>query len=340
MPDHPKALLGTCFHAVVEAAASGRLSAKNEELTAVTTRDLFDQIATAVYGRAHPLLRAKYQSVGVLPYYYLFRERAVLMARRVADGRRPPSAPATSAGRAAPPLALVETALTSRDGLLSGRPDYVDLQAREIVDYKTGAAADDATIMSPAEARQLRLYVHLALENAFSVSRGVIVRPGGRRVEAAVTKTEADAEGRQAREVLEHFNQLAGRTFEVIAEPSAEACKFCPCVPFCDTFWRVATSAWLEECGAHVEGRITAITESQVQKIRVLTFHLDVTRGTVDAQRAFIEQVPEPWITIGGNPPPKTGELLRVVYGHANLPSAAPVIRVNRTLTSIWTVSN
>jgi hypothetical protein len=138
--------------------------------------------------------------------------------------------------------------------------------------------------------------------------------------------------------VLQQFNRTAGRSFDAIAEPSAETCTFCPCVPFCEGFWRLATSAWLEECGAHVEGRIAAITESQVQGIRVFTFHLDVTRGTVNAERAFVEQVPESWLTTGGSRPPKTGELLRIVHGRATLLAAAPVIHVDRTLTSLWTV--
>jgi hypothetical protein len=222
--------------------------------------------------------------------------------------------------------------------LLYGRPDYVDLQAREVVDYKTGATADDAAVLSPAEARQLRLYVHLALENELSVERAVVVRSGGRRAETDVTRAQADAEGRQAREVLEQFNRTAGRSFDAIAEPSAEACTFCSCVPFCSPFWRAATPVWLEQCGAHVEGRITAITESLPQGIRVLTFHLDVMRGTVDAEKVFVEQVPESWTTIGGCPPPEIGELVRIVHGRATLAASSAVIHVDRTLTSVWTV--
>lgn len=98
----------------------------------------------------------------------------------------------------APPRRLIETTLTSSDGLLIARPDYVDLQAQEIVDYKTGASLDDAAAMSAAEVRQLNLYVHLALENDLAVSRGVIVRPDGRRAVAEVTKAEANAEGQRA----------------------------------------------------------------------------------------------------------------------------------------------
>ena len=69
-------------------------------LTGVAARDMFDQLATSAYGRAHPLVRVKYESAEVLPYYYLFRERAVLMARRAAEGTRPSPTPcAVPAGR-------------------------------------------------------------------------------------------------------------------------------------------------------------------------------------------------------------------------------------------------
>jgi hypothetical protein len=94
----------------------------------------------------------------------------------------------------------------------------------------------------------------------------------------------------------------------------------------------------LEHCGTHVEGRITAITESQVQGNPVLTFHLDVSRGTVDAQQAFVEQVPESWTTVGGGGRPKIADVLRIVHGRATLPATAPIIHVDRTLTSLWTL--
>jgi RecB family exonuclease len=339
LPEHPKALLGTCFHSVVEAAATGRLTSETEEQTGVAARDMFDQAASVAYARAHPLVRVKYQSIESLPHYYLFRERAALMARRVAQSRRSPSSTPAPASQAPTSRALVETTLTSLDGLLFGRPDYVDVQASEILDYKTGASADDAGAMSPSEGRQIRLYVHLALENGLSVSRGVIVRPGGRRAETEVTKSQADGEGRQARELLEQFNQAAGRSFEGVADPSAETCKFCSCIPFCEAFWRAAAPSWLDDCGTHIEGRISGITESRIQGIPVLTLDLEITRGTVDGASGFVEQLPESWITIGGQARPAVGEVLRVVHGRTVSPGAPPVvIRVDRALTSVWTV--
>ena len=162
LPDHPKALLGTSFHAVVEAAALGRFPEENDEAIGAVARDMFDQVTGSAYGRAHELLRVKYRSAEALPYYYLFRERAALAAVGVAAGRGRPSASNVPVRGEAPPRRLIETTLTSSDGLLFGRPDYVDLQAEEIVDYKTGVSFEDATAISDAEIRQLNLYVHLA----------------------------------------------------------------------------------------------------------------------------------------------------------------------------------
>ena len=337
LPDHPKALLGTSFHAVVEAAALGRFPV-NEEAIGAAAREMFDQVTGSAYVRAHELLRVKYRSADALPYYYLFRERAALAAVSVSGRRGLASSSTVPIGGEAPPTRLIETTLTSSDGLLFGRPDYVDLQAQEIVDYKTGASSDDVTAISEAEIRQLNLYVHLALENNLAVSRGVIVRPGGRRAVAAVAKAQADAEGHQAREVLDQFNHAAGRRFDAIAQPSTAACQFCSCIPFCESFWRDAAPAWLENCGTHVEGRITTITESQVQGVRLLTFGLELNRGTLDAARAFVEQVPESWMTVGGSQPPAIGDILRVVHGRATSTGVASVIRVDRTITSLWTV--
>ena len=167
----------------------------------------------------HALLRVKYPSVEVLRTTTC-SENALCSWRgawQSEGARRPPSA--LSAATLQPSRPLVEETLTSSDGLLFGRPDYVDIQACEVLDYKTGAAAGDAATISPAEARQLRLYVHLALENDLPVSRGVIVRPCGRRADVEVTGSQADAEGRQAREVLENFNRTAGRPFEEVATP-------------------------------------------------------------------------------------------------------------------------
>ena len=92
---------------------------------------------------------------------------------------------------------------------------------------------------------------------------------------------------------MENFNRTAGRLFEEVATPSAETCTLFSCIPFCEPFWRGATPDWLEACGAHIEGRVTATMESEIQGMRTLTFDRDVLRGTLGAERAFVEQVPK-----------------------------------------------
>ena len=67
---------------------------------------------------------------------------------------------------------------------------------------------------------------------------------------------------------------------------------FAPCILSCEPFWRGATPDWLEACGAHIEGRVTATMESEIQGMRTLTFDRDVLRGTLGAERAFVEQAP------------------------------------------------
>ena len=64
--------------------------------------------------------------------------------------------------------------------------------------------------MSDAEVRQLKLYVHLAIENGMRISRAVIARADGRRASIDVTPEQAAQEGRQARELLAEYNSRAG----------------------------------------------------------------------------------------------------------------------------------
>jgi len=334
LPEHPKALLGTCFHTLMEAAALGQLSQDGEEAIGTRARELFDSAAASAYARTHQLLRIKYQSKEALPYYYLLRERAVVAAINVA-ARIPARMKVREGAR---PVRLIEKSLASADGLIVGRPDCIDLVAHEIIDYKTGISFDDAASLSGAELRQLTLYIYLALENRMSVSRAVIVRAAGLRVVAEVPRVAAEAEGRLARQVLSDFNCAAGSTFDSVAQASVEACQFCSCIPFCESFWRGASFTWLEACGTHVEGQIVAITDSQVQGMRLLTIELAVSRGTVSAERAFIEQVPEAWITLGESQLPRVGDVLRVVHGRASSSNSVVVIRVDRTLTSLWPV--
>lgn len=202
VPEHPMALLGTCFHAVMEKAVAGELPV--EEAGRDAARLAFDQLVASRHGLAHPLLRTKFPSPDKLPYYNLFRERAALLASEAAQRRAAPPAGGSSAQAASDHAdVLVETTLRSADGLLVGRPDRVNVQDAEVIDYKTGVASEgDGWNVSDSESRQLKLYVALALDAGLRLAKGTIVRGDGRAATIRISSDEAEAEGQHARQEL------------------------------------------------------------------------------------------------------------------------------------------
>ena len=343
VPQHPRALLGTCLHSVVADAHNGRLASGDHESRRSAARELFDRKARDLYAVAHPLVRAKFAAPERIPFYYLFRERAVLLALAArARGDIAHAAPAAFAVGAQPKWAvLVETRLTSRDGLLVGRPDYVDSAAGEIVDYKTGAGPEeDPDGLLDSEARQLRFYVHLARELGLEFDKGAVVRSDGRRVELGVSAADAADEGQRAREALRAFNAAASETFNRIAEPAPESCRYCPCIPFCESFWEKATVDWADQCGTHIEGTVSSVSRVVMQNTALITLDLAVTRGTTAPGPAVVQQLPEGWASGDGTPAPEAGDVVRVVNCRlANEAEAVTLIRPDRLTTALWTVS-
>lgn len=340
VPYHPKALLGICLHGVVEDAHNGKLNGLGGSGLLEAAQALFDQRASALYERVHPLLRAKFSSPPKIPYYHLYRERAAAEAAVI--GGRVVGSPQKTSANAAPsaPQQLVEEKLTSKDGLLVGRPDFIDLQTAEVVDYKTGAAPEEALdSVSEAEARQLCLYVHLAHENGLAICRAVVARADGRRALLNISNADAAKEGARAREVLIELNNAAGKTFEEVASPSVNACSQCPCIVFCEPFWSAADTEWMKRTGVHLEGRVNAVDESMIQGIELVTVHLQAQRGTLSSSNASIEHIPKTWLTADGSSVPHEGEVVRIIYGRLTGAGEPAVIRVDRAATSIWTVA-
>jgi hypothetical protein len=231
---------------------------------------------------------------------------------------------------------LTETNLKSKDGLLAGRPDYLNQTAKEVTDYKSSKGGKN---LSPSEERQLLLYAHLARENGITVETGVVVRTDGQRAAIALAPERVEAEGRAAREALAEFNRAAGKTFEELAKPSADNCAHCPCVPFCSPFWQNAAPDWAELTGKNIEGTIAAIDESVVQGVTLKTYKLENCRGTVDGAGLYLEQVPEAWITADGTQPPQIGETVRLVHGQVDDNTNPAVARMDRVSSSFWTVT-
>jgi hypothetical protein len=80
VPPHPRALLGIGVHAVLERARSGRIGGGTEGEFRADAERVFDGKMLELFAATHPLLRAKFEAAGRLPFYNLDRARAAQMA--------------------------------------------------------------------------------------------------------------------------------------------------------------------------------------------------------------------------------------------------------------------
>lgn len=340
LPENPAAILGMCFHAVVAAGHRGELWAADSYDRAAARR-LFDKTAQALHVEAHPLVRLKFPAAEQFPYYNLHRERAVLLADRIASSHRTLGRESAGSSKALPPFVRSESRLCSRNGLIVGRADHLDGKSGTVVDYKSGYFGEDKNDpVSDSEARQLRLYAHLASENGIAVSKGAIVRGDGSRCELFISSTDADREAKNAEGQLQTLNAAAsaGAEFTELASPSPQNCRFCPCKPFCSSFWASAKAEWESECGSHVEGIIQEAETRQIQDVSVTTLLLTVRCGTVGSERVFVEQVPSDWMMLGENVGlPRLGDDVRLVHGRRlQTDGSTLVLRCDKATTAVW----
>ena len=186
LPAHPSALLGTAVHAVLEHAARTGISGADEDARVQEAARRFDEEMDRRFQDAHPLIRAKFGSQERIPFYYISRARAARVASESPRRHSPhvDSSPAQSQGRDRSRLA--ERTLTTRDRKIRGRPDRIDVDDGLIVDYKTGLSPD-SNRPTESEARQLRLYAHLATENGIAVRAGAIERADRSRVQIPIS---------------------------------------------------------------------------------------------------------------------------------------------------------
>lgn len=333
LPPHPRALLGIGLHAVLERARSGGIAGATEDERLADAERRFDDKMRELFAAAHPLLHAKFDGPDRLPFYNLFRARSAQMA---ADASAASSARAGQAGagtRAVGCGPAIEAALASKDGRVAGRADLLDAANATVIDYKTGAAGDTGPL-TDSELRQLRLYAYLASENGISITRGVIERADRTRAEVPISTEQAVEEGRRALAVLDGYNEHVGKPFESGASPSPDACRFCPCIPFCDAFWKSAEPAWSEDCGTHMEGVVESVEGGQLVSI-----NLNVTRGTGARGAAVVTRLSRDWLVFSGAAFPQPQQTVRVTNTAHVEDSAAPALfRADRITTAVWTV--
>lgn len=330
---HPIALLGTCFHRVMEAVQKREIFGSAEECR-LAARNYFDSAATTIHSNSHPLLKLKFPTPQKLPFYNVFRERAAQLAAEF-GGDPGAKLGSTDAGRDV----IAEGRFASPDGLIVGRPDLIDIVQSEVIDYKTGLTKEDGGQVSEREARQLRLYAYLAREAGLDISRGTIVRGNGDIATIEISPAAADAEARQARGALAEYNSsIDNQSFQDLARPAADTCRMCPCIPMCERFWQASDTSWQDECGVHVEGAVTRVEHVTIQATDLVSLQVNVSRGTVRHGDVSIEQVPVAWTEADGDRAPEVGDVIRLVDGRLASPDEPIVVRADRIMTSLWKV--
>lgn len=333
LPQSSNAMLGSCFHKVLELANKGQFP-QDKKACYDTARQVFEEQVEFQYQNAHPLLKSKFRSINRLPYYYLFRERAAVHAVDIALQKQPSTSQGISKSSGG-----AEVSLVSRDGLIKGRPDYINIAESEVIDYKSGTKAEVVeTELSGSEIRQLRLYAHLCLENDIQIYKGIIVRGNNQHATLMIANEDARTEGAAARVLLAELNAAAARqTFKEMAEPSPENCKGCSCIPLCEAFWEQATPAWANECGLHLEAEVIEPPSPSINSAaRVITLETNALQGTFSPAQVTIQQIPENWLMLDGEKIPEVGDIVRLVNGRSTNSASSSVFLVDRFTTSIW----
>jgi hypothetical protein len=97
---------------------------------------------------------------------------------------------------------------------------------------------------------------------------------------------------------------------------------------------------WADECGVHVEGVLKEVIATTVEGVPLVTLRIERQRGTLSSESACIEQIPQKWLTLEGATIPKVGDILRVVHARqSDAEQEVAGLRVDKALTSLWTVS-
>jgi CRISPR/Cas system-associated exonuclease Cas4 (RecB family) len=326
---------------VLERANRGGFTGTTDEKWAEAEK-AFDQSALEMYERSHPLIRLKFPTPDRLPYYYLQRELAALLAVKV-EGHSVEGSGAGNGGRA-------ERWFESEDGLLGGKPDFLDAAHHEVVDYKTGHVDEDiGDMVGERERRQLALYAYLANESGFDIEAGRIIRANGMQAVVPISHDEATEQAEAARSALAEYNEAVGTsTFESLADPTPGNCRFCECKPLCEAFWNAASYEWEPECGTHVEGSVVSCSSPRtISGMELVTLEIEPTRGTVFSDGIVtLLQIPVEWFTADGDEPPREGDLIRLVDGQLvkvtedgqERPAEPLTIRGNRIKTTVWRV--
>ena len=233
----PRMWLGKAFHQVMHAAAQSGASACDAEMAWESA------VADAVHAAAQHPLDFRFRSPERWPGYFLIRQRALASAiqvqtrARVGNGAKREF---TYGSRG------TERTVETRDGRLSGRPDYYN--GHTIVEYKSSlpdTSRPGATAVLDGYYRQLHLYAAILadLENRWPVAAR-IVAASGQVSEFRLDPEKCKDEAELALRALGDVNRELSCTTPLaqLASPNSESCARCPFQAVCPAFWR-----WLKE---------------------------------------------------------------------------------------------
>jgi len=268
----PKAWLGTAYHLVLQGAASGDTAAAHEAAWVAAINQQHDR------ARGHPLDR-RFGPPERWPGYHLVRAMALLRAQEIANASR--NAPGAEA------LEAKETGrehwLSSANGRLVGRPDLIHGDA--VIDYKTGEVHEqgDSSVAKASYVRQLQIYAFLARERMGKwPARGVLLPMAGPPLEIDLEPAACERAASEALHLLDNYNHKieAGGLPASLANPSPEACKWCPYQILCPAFWMAAGDSWIEQLGTAAIGGTAPAAPRPIYGGAALALLLSADNGT------------------------------------------------------------
>ena len=170
------------------------------------------------------------------PGYQLARARARVQLRRdVANFRQ---------SRGSGDAPRVERWLEDKQLGLGGKPDRVEFRhgSPVVVDLKSGPTQEQ---IRPEQRRQLLLYAHLvAIRHGTTPATIAIDTSTGKRYSEQITESDIADAVQGAVGLVNAFNDRLGDSFEPLANPSADTCRYCDYRSECRPFWSSLRRDW------------------------------------------------------------------------------------------------
>jgi hypothetical protein len=267
---NPSARLGGAAHRVLGwVSAGGCTELGSSELEVAVRQRWRDEVIVEEKGAAASPVESYFGPAPSWPGYATTEERLVIEAGWLAAELS--GSPDTER--------WVERPLTSSAPPMRGSPDLVVLSddGARIVEFKSGAVGPEDA--QPFGRYGLQVLMYAAMVHQLGVPiAGAEIRPMGRaRLTVEVTEGAIEQACEAVTAALEAFNSAvdAGETWR-LAQPSDDACGYCPHILRCPEIWAQGGTKELDELEV-LEGTVKRVQQAQVGSVAL---ELDATGGT------------------------------------------------------------